>query len=624
MSSPDAAMPPNARPLAARFRTAAAGLGLSVVALLLVLLIPWSHRFANIEQTATFVVGPIDPASAVEQSFVNPTNFLNGLTVAIRRKEDDREVKTLIFRLRRRSDDGALLREGRVAAVPDPSTTTSLVDWRFPTITGMKGQDLDVQISLDPAAAIPIEFPVSQADPIDGFLRTNGIATDGRIDLLLAPVREARGLGVLRVLLRDGLLLRALVIVAPALWFAGLLALIRYAPGAAAVRIGRSLPIFAGLIALTVAALLAVFSDGPAPERHPFFWTLGLLSGLPAAALPIYRLGPVLRRTRTARAAQRLAVATAWPWRVAERQTLSRLPRSLAAPTRLILRMAVLATLVIALQISLVGTYQDVHFREKSDLDAQTTLGLDILYFGDSSVFYATAADADKRSTAAMLDALLPDERVFPVAQVAYHPGVYLDFIRYLDRHDELPETVIVPLHVGVFYESLLLGTPYDRQRIVLRLAGTPLESFTRARLVFSDVADSLDRIREYVAAAAGTTEYDPIPPDNPRLLQAVELAEFLLARGVRPIFYVTPLNIAPANQDLSDELHRVTSANARFIRDAVAATGATVIDLVDDLEPGYFSNRSPEQFLYGHLDQRGRAYIAERLAAAIGGDAPR
>ena len=56
----------------------------------------------------------------------------------------------------------------------------------------------------------------------------------------------------------------------------------------------------------------------------------------------------------------------------------------------------------------------------------------------------------------------------------------------------------------------------------------------------------------------------------------------------------------------------------------SVAATGATVIDLVDDLEPGYFSNRSPEQFLYGHLDQRGRAYIAERLAAAIGGDAPR
>ena len=627
MSNADIATRPDSKPppRVQRLLPAAIGLALLIAALLLILQVHWTHRFGDIAGTETFVVGPIDPGSAVEQSFVNPTDFLSGFTVAVRNKQADTEPKALVFRLRHASGD--LLREGRVAFVPDRATTTSLVDWTFPTVRGLKGQDLDVQISLDRSATIPIEFPVSQADPIRGTLRTNGIPTDQHIDLLLAPLRAASGFGILRVVLRDSLPLLTLVFIAPALWIAALLAIIRYVPGAAAVRIrglmiGSTIPVVSGLTALTVAAILAFFAGGPAPERRPLFWALCLLGGLPATAVPGYRLVPTLRGTRPVHATLRTAGALARPWRGLERQTLGRLSALAAGPTRLLLRLAVLGALVIAVQIRLVGVYQDDHFREKSDLDEYSAAGFDALYFGDSSVFYTTDADADKRSTAAMLDALLPDKTVVPVAQVAYHPGIYLDFIRYLDRRGELPETVIVPLHVGVFYESLLLGTPYDRQRIVLRFAGTPLEVFTRAWLIFSNFEDSLDHTREYVENSPGTTEYDPIRADNPRLRQAIELAELLVARGVRPIFYLTPLNIAPDNRDLSGKPHRITAANTAFIKGEVEATGATVVDLVDDLGPGHFSS-SPDEFLYGHMDEGGRGYVAERLAATIRASGP-
>jgi hypothetical protein len=630
-----------------------AGVGLLLGAFLVVLPLRWSHVFGDVLRTEAFVVGPIDPGSAVEQSFVNPTEFLTGLTVAARLKPEDREMKSLIFRLRAAGEGGELIREGRVELTHNLGTGTDLVRWSFAPVHGRSGEVLDVQISLDPAATVPIEFPVSQGDQIPGALRTNSIPTDEQFDLLLAPVRDIAGIDILRVVARDGIRLLILVGLVPVLWIVGLLSAYRYVPRTASMKIdgialGSTIPAVPGLVAAVVAALLIAFAGGQAPEREPVFWVAGLSSGLLAASIlglllsmrtlvnSLLRLAGAggrrvaavarravsiwpsawLSRSRPVRAMTWLAAQIARAWSRLQLQTVGRLPARLRAPARLLLRTAVLLAGVVVAQIGLVSTYEDGRYFEKPLLDEQVEIGLDILYFGDSSLFYTAGADTDKRTIDQMLDTLLPDRRVVPVAQVAFHPGMYLDFARYLDRRGELPETVIVPIHVGVFYDSLLVGTPYDRQRIGLRFAETPREPFTRAWLVFSDFEDSLDRTREYVANSPGTSQYDLLRSDNPRLLQAVELAELLVARGVRPIFYVTPLNITPENLDLREDLRRVTGANAAFVRGKIEATGAIVLDLLDDLAPGSFS--TPQQPLYPHMVQGGRAYIAERLAATI------
>ena len=464
------------------------GLGLLIGAFLVIQQLSWSHLFGDISRTEAFMVGPIDPGSAVEQSFINPTEFLTGLTVAVRIKEADREVKPLVFRLRRSSDSRDLIREGRIDLVLEHGAGTVLAGWSFPTIRGMRGESLDIQISLDPAATVPIEFPVSQGDRIKGILRTNGIPTDEQIDLLLAPARDAEGLDVLRVVARDGMGLLTLVVVVPALGIAGLFAVIRYVPQAASIKnrrvpISRAVPAIPGLVGLTVAIILAAFSDGQAPEREPAFWMLCLGSGFLATSFPALALGtPYVvdllsrfassqgRRTagawesgRSSRPVARLrrswaigsifrgAMMAALGWRQFERQTLGKLPARTVAPAKLLMRMALLVTIVMAAQILLVGTYEDDRSRKKTVLDEDIERGFDVLYFGDSSVFYGEENDVDKRSIDRMLDALVPNQDVVSVAQAAFHMGVFLDFVRYLARRGELPETVIVPIHVGVF-----------------------------------------------------------------------------------------------------------------------------------------------------------------------------
>jgi hypothetical protein len=630
------------------------GLGLLIAALLTIQQLRWSHQFGDIVRTEAFAVGPIDPGSAVEQSFVSPTEFLTGLTVAVRLKQEDWETKSLIFRLRDPADGGELIREGRVDLTYTPGAGTETARWSFAPIHQRRGDRFDVQISLDPAATVPIEFPVSQGDRIEGVLRTNGIPTDQQFDLLLAPTREAAGFNVLRVVLRDGMLLLTLAVLVPTLWIVALLALIRYVPAVGSLQIGRlstrsAAPAVPGLVALTVTIVLATFAGGREPERDPVFWILCLFSGSLAISVPALAFAAPNRLARLARAAParsrrwraaasrggRSARPAGWRRRVrAPRflarstrtaaslrrrvagQTLGRLPTRLRGPANLLLRITLLAALVISAQIGLVRTYEDRNFPEKTVLDRQLEDGFDVLYLGDSSVFYADKDDTDMRFIDQMLDTMLPQQDVVSVAEEAFHMGVYLDFLGYLDRRQKIPPTVVIPVHPGTFYGDWLIGFPFDRQRIVLRFSGTPGESFARAWLVFSEFDDSLDHAREYVATSAGATEYDPLRPDNPRLRQAVAIADLLAARGVRIIFYVIPINISPANSDLDPELRRATRANIATIESALEAAGAIVLDLAGDLEPGYFSQ--PDMLFNGHLDAGGRAYIAGRLAAAI------
>ena len=108
---------------------------------------------------------------------------------------------------------------------------------------------------------------------------------------------------------------------------------------------------------------------------------------------------------------------------------------------------------------------------------------LDILYFGDSTVWHPTGT----QTTAEMLQELLPNQKVGELSHAAYGMDVYLSYVQYLLRQENRPRHVIIPINMRSFSPEwdLRPGYQFTREKRVLEmgiplttLLGRPLQLF--------------------------------------------------------------------------------------------------------------------------------------------------
>jgi hypothetical protein len=285
-------------------------------------------------------------------------------------------------------------------------------------------------------------------------------------------------------------------------------------------------------------------------------------------------------------------------------------------------------------------------------LDALRRVPADVLLHGDSVIDYVAAGDTDRDSLARKLRASLPGCVTRNLAQSAYHAEIFAPLTRFMLKDPATQaRLVIVPINLRSFTNGWIKHPAYrfeelkqmlSRDSTLYNLAHRPLSVFQWYKGAEGSWED-FDRSPAYdgnrvigtladLSRRAAVADPDPaaqrarlqasfvlryaqrITPEDQRLRAVIELARTLRDRGVRGLFYLTPVDVVTIERYAGPAVRTHLAANARLIAAALAHEGFAVRDWSFALGPSGFSySVNPNE----HLSESGRRDIAARLAEA-------
>lgn len=283
---------------------------------------------------------------------------------------------------------------------------------------------------------------------------------------------------------------------------------------------------------------------------------------------------------------------------------------------------------------------------------------VDILYFGDSTLWYPR----NTQTTAQMLQEYLADRTVGEISHAAYGLDLYVHYIqklvRYTADHDYRPEMVIIPINMHSFAAEWDQRPEYQftEEKSVLdygiawsRWFGRPYNIFggydspiTREAFLNTDVYSNtavVGKVAEFEEALgnarleekenarfvyyqtlpeeglmANTLVYyymAPLTPEHRKVQAMLQIVSLLQEQKIGLLFYITPVDRELGDVYLGESFQQRFTANKEVILSLLKAQNVPVLDLAYDLEPFYFSDTE-------HLQQDGKRYIAEQLVTQI------
>ncbi|MFZ5811832.1 MAG: hypothetical protein ACOY4F_07320 [Thermodesulfobacteriota bacterium] len=281
--------------------------------------------------------------------------------------------------------------------------------------------------------------------------------------------------------------------------------------------------------------------------------------------------------------------------------------------------------------------------------------GKPVLFLGDSSVERIAREDADRRTTAEMLDARLGGV-VLGATHSAYHPTIYRHLLALFERLPARPRLVVVAVNLRCFSPIWEFRPEFQfrseigrideyarRGRLRPHRGDAPRDEAAWNRFLAHDLGlaeSDLTRVGDYIrltesrpADPDGQTRrrrglfmahyLPPLAPDNRRLADLARTVERLLPLGINILLYLTPVNMMAGIRHVGEHFALGVKRNADRVLQAVhdatsgrAPARCVPLDLSRALDATFFFHREDTT---EHLNQHGRAALAGILEKHIG-----
>ena len=273
--------------------------------------------------------------------------------------------------------------------------------------------------------------------------------------------------------------------------------------------------------------------------------------------------------------------------------------------------------------------------------------GAQVIYFGDSTLFFPAEGDVDTATMPEMLQRNLPDRGVRGVYSPAYGMEVYAAYAKALVRNPGDVQAVVIPVNLRLMapqleehpyrhFEKEALFLRYDNP--VFPMAFRPLSIFQAFNLPEVD-ADGFegapilhgDAVVERLYGFHPDREVEVtderrrqaiefffmanLRMDDAACRYLVETVEALQAAGIQPVFYATPIDVETCRVVAGDAVAEQIQRNLEVVRGILAQRNVELLDLTFDLPSSEFNfHMYPNQ----HLKDTGRAYVTGRIAEAV------
>lgn len=291
-------------------------------------------------------------------------------------------------------------------------------------------------------------------------------------------------------------------------------------------------------------------------------------------------------------------------------------------------------------------------------LDDQLQKGIDILYLGDSTLIHPVG----EPTIPDILRGLLANYTIGDVAHPAYNLDLYERYVNYLVTNKYQVEAVIIPINMRSFSPEWDLRPSYqfEREKTILTygpelstlfyrpfdtfgLFDSPIsqDEFQEATVFNGD--QPVGEVAEFEALIGLEAEntgsdktdfayYEGLPSEGEvealkgtliyyymygldyhhrKIQSLIATSRLLTENGIKPIFYITPINYQLGERYLGQTFRQRVTANTDVVEQVLRRKGVDVLNLVFDLEAYNFVDTE-------HLTENGKTYVAKRLAAAI------
>ncbi len=297
---------------------------------------------------------------------------------------------------------------------------------------------------------------------------------------------------------------------------------------------------------------------------------------------------------------------------------------------------------------------ENTSFPEKDLLDKYFDQKTEIIYFGDSSVYYSWEEDNDKRSIPDRLRELINNHSVGEIYYPAFSTEIYQAFCEYIIKKGMHPLMIIIPINLRSFSAGWDLKPDYQfkKEKYFLK-HGNPISTIfyqplTIFRFFQPDISSAqYDQTLVYDGdRAVGTIkEYDypnyytawsekclknimvfqymnSIPENHRKIKAMMATARILKENHIKVLFYITPIDYQTGVKYLGNHFMDRVSANETSIKSLLVKEGIEPLDLLFALPTEDFywdQGKIPCEHLY----PMGKQYVAQQLANRMKGDLP-
>jgi hypothetical protein len=274
----------------------------------------------------------------------------------------------------------------------------------------------------------------------------------------------------------------------------------------------------------------------------------------------------------------------------------------------------------------------------------------DIIYFGDSSDTDYSNKDLDKRSISQMLEEILPNYSMASISNPAYAADIFLEFCKHMIRQKYYPKIVIIPINMRSFSPSWdrNWGWQFEKEKAILKnklffMFFKTMEVFDKNNKRFNEITQSefentevfngekaVGRVKDFEGHEFRHYSEEnmknsilyfymfSLKNDHRKLKSLAEVAKILLENNIKPVFYITPIDYETGERYFPGEFSERLKNNVETIKSAFKENNLEILDLSADLKTDFFAW---EKYPNEHLDEKGRKYVAEKIAEIIKND---
>jgi hypothetical protein len=321
------------------------------------------------------------------------------------------------------------------------------------------------------------------------------------------------------------------------------------------------------------------------------------------------------------------------------------MPNSKQNPVKIRILKLLLFPAVIFLLQWLVGTYirvpldgEDTNFENIQRLNTYMTRPLDVLYFGDSTVWYCPETDTDKRSIDRMLRSMIPHLKLGCITNAAYQADVYAAYCQYIVSQEKKhkPRLIVIPINMRSFSPQWDRKPQYQFEKKKIILSGGLKHAFYRPLRIFKYKFNTITDEQYWdipvfkgrqqigtIKQMRGNKEQlilrymYPLTVEHRKVKSLIKIAQLLFSHKIKAVFYITPLDYETGENYLPGEFKQQVQQNVRLIQSILKENHQQLLDLSMDLSENHFAwkaKAAPNE----HLNQDGRKYVARQLARQI------
>jgi hypothetical protein len=272
----------------------------------------------------------------------------------------------------------------------------------------------------------------------------------------------------------------------------------------------------------------------------------------------------------------------------------------------------------------------------------------DVIYFGDSSASNYGRNDYDKSPLPQMLGKILNDRTIVSIDSPAYAAEIFLEFSKYMIKEKYYPEFVVIPINIRSFSPSWDKNPGYQFYDQKAILKNKLLFMFLKSIEAF-DKNNSLNEISQSEfentdvfngeKAVGKVKDFEDhsfrhyseenmrnsilyfymfsLKEDHRKISSFSQIAEILLENNIKPIFYITPVDYETGERYFPGQFLERLKHNTEMIKSVLEKNNIQVIDLSTSLKSDFFAW---EKYPNEHLNEKGRKYVAEKIAERING----